>query len=256
VVAKLERKNALDRLDEILALSDVVMVARGDLGTECPIAELPVIQKRIIRACRHAQKPAIVATQMLLSMVKNPIPTRAESTDVANAIMDGADCVMLSEETAVGDFPVQAVEYMREISDNAAAYYLERLGGPYPPKKEKNPVKYLAYAACILADNAEATALVCHSVSGATARLLSSRRPNLPIYALTPDPRIIHFLNFVWGVRPRLIAATPEGHMRQTERFVADSPDFQNGQSVVLTAGQPTPGQSGRFTNQIKLYFK
>ena len=256
VVAKLERKNALDRLDEILALTDVVMVARGDLGTECPIAELPVIQKRIIRACRHAQKPAIVATQMLLSMVKNPIPTRAESTDVANAIMDGADCVMLSEETAVGDFPVQAVEYMREISDNAAAYYLERLGGPYPPKKEKNPVKYLAYAACILADNAEATALVCHSVSGATARLLSSRRPNLPIYALTPDPRIIHFLNFVWGVRPRLIAATPEGHMRQTERFVADSPDFQNGQSVVLTAGQPTPGQSGRFTNQIKLYFK
>ena len=256
VVAKLERKNALDRLDEILALTDVVMVARGDLGTECPIAELPVIQKRIIRACRHAQKPAIVATQMLLSMVKNPIPTRAESTDVANAIMDGADCVMLSEETAVGDFPVQAVEYMREISDNAAAYYLERLGGPYPPKKEKNPVKYLAYAACILADNAEAKALVCHSVSGATARLLSSRRPNLPIYALTPDPRIIHSLNFAWGVRPRLIAKTPEGHMSQTESFVAGCPDFQSGQSVVLTAGQPTPGQSGRFTNQIKLYFK
>jgi len=256
VVAKLERQNALDHLEEILALTDVVMVARGDLGTECPIAELPVIQKKIIRACRHAQKPAIVATQMLLSMVKNPIPTRAESTDVANAILDGADCVMLSEETAVGDFPVQAVEYMREISGNAVEYYLERMQGPYPPKKEKHPAKYLAYAACILADNAESKALVSHSGTGSTARLLSSRRPNLPIYALTPDARVIHHMNFVWGVKPRLIEATEEGHMKRCERFVAGNPDFKHGESVVITAGQPTPGQTERFTNQIKLYHK
>ena len=123
VVSKLERKNAVERLDEILALTDVVMVARGDLGLECPIPELPVIQKRILRACRHAQKPAIVATQMLLSMVKNPIPTRAESTDVANAVLDGADCVMLSEETAIGDYPVETVRVMKEICDNAIDYY-------------------------------------------------------------------------------------------------------------------------------------
>lgn len=256
VVAKLERQNAVDRLEEILALTDVVMVARGDLGTECSIAELPIIQKRIIRACRHAQKPAIVATQMLLSMVKNPIPTRAESTDVANAIMDGADCVMLSEETAVGDHPVQAVEYMREISDNAVKYYLERISGPYAPKKEKNPAKYLAYSACILADNAESEALVTHSLSGATARLISSRRPELPIYALTPDPRVIHHMNFVWGVQPRLIEATGESHMRRAEAFVARTKDFTPGNSVVITAGQPTPGQTERFTNQIKLYYK
>lgn len=256
VVAKLERQNAVDHLNEILALTDVVMVARGDLGTECPIAQLPIIQKRIIRACRHAQKPAIVATQMLLSMVKNPIPTRAESTDVANAILDGADCVMLSEETAVGDFPVKAVEYMREISDNAVRYYLERIQGPYAPKKEINPAKYLAYAACILADNAESSALVTHSLSGTTARLLSSRRPELPIYALTPDERVIHHMNFVWGVKPRLIQTTNESHMRRAEKFVADCPDFAPGQSVVITAGQPTPGQTVRFTNQIKLYYK
>ena len=256
VVAKLERQNAVDRLDEILAITDVVMVARGDLGTECPIALLPIIQKKIIRACRHAQKPAIVATQMLLSMVKNPIPTRAESTDVANAILDGADCVMLSEETAVGDFPVKAVEFMREISDNAVRYYLERLQGPYSPKREKNPAKYLAYSACILADNAESKALVTHSLSGTTARLISSRRPVLPIYALTPDERVIHHMNFVWGVQPRLITATNESHMKRAEKFVAECPDFAPGESVVITAGQPTPGQTERFTNQIKLYYK
>ena len=256
VVAKLERQNAVDHLDEIVALSDVIMVARGDLGTECPIAMLPIIQKKIIRACRHAQKPAIVATQMLLSMVKNPIPTRAEATDVANAILDGADCVMLSEESAVGDFPVQAVEYMREISDNAVSYYLERIQGPYAPKKEVNPAKYLAYAACILADNAESNALVSHSLSGATARLLSSRRPKQPIYALTPDERVVHHMNFVWGVQPRQITATNESHMKRAEKFVAECPDFKPGESAVITAGQPTPGQKERFTNQIKLYYK
>ena len=257
VVAKLERQNAVDRLDDILAVTDVVMVARGDLGTECPIAQLPIIQKKIIRACRHAQKPAIVATQMLLSMVKNPIPTRAESTDVANAILDGADVVMLSEETAVGDYPVQAVQYMRDISNNAVAYYLERLQGPYPPKREKNPAKYLAYSACILADNAESKALVSHSLSGSTARLVSSRRPVQPIYALTPDERIIHYMNFVWGVRPRSIEACHErSHMRRAEHYVAESPDFAPGDSVVITAGLPTPGQKERFTNQIKIYYK
>ncbi|GAB6035580.1 pyruvate kinase [Fundidesulfovibrio butyratiphilus] len=256
VVAKLERQNAVDRLDEILALSDVVMVARGDLGLECPIPELPIIQKKIIRACRHAQKPAIVATQMLLSMVKNPIPTRAESTDVANAILDGADCVMLSEETAVGDYPVEAVRVMREISENAVGYYLERLQGPYAPKREKNPAKYLAYAACILADNAQSVALVSHSTSGLTARLLSSRRPELPIYALTTDERVIHSMNFVWGVLPRLIEPSADSHLDRVEAFVDSCPDFEPGQSVVITAGQPTPGQSTPHTNAIKLYTK
>jgi pyruvate kinase len=256
VVSKLERKNALDDLDAILAASDAIMVARGDLGLECPLSELPVIQKRILRACRHAQKGSIVATQMLLSMVKNPIPTRAESTDVANAILDGADCVMLSEETAIGDYPLDAVRFISEIAHNAEDYYLERLQAPYAPKKEKNPGKYLAYAAALLADNAESRALVCHSTSGNTARLFSSRRPAQPIYALTPDERVIRYLNFFWGVRPRRSDERYADHLERVEHFVENSDLFKPGDNVVLTSGQPTPGQMETHTNQIKIFYK
>jgi pyruvate kinase len=256
IVSKLERKNALDDLEAILEASDAIMVARGDLGLECPLSELPVIQKRILRACRHAQKGAIVATQMLLSMVKNPIPTRAESTDVANAVLDGADCVMLSEETAIGDYPVEAVRFIGEIARNAEDYFLERLQAPYAPKKEKNPGKYLAYAAALLADNAESRALVCHSTSGITARLFSSRRPAQPIFSLTPDERVIRYLNFFWGIRPRLSDESVVDHLERVEHFVKNSDFFRPGDNVVLTSGQPTPGQKETHTNQIKIFFK
>ncbi|MHC1791555.1 pyruvate kinase [Solidesulfovibrio sp.] len=259
VVSKLERQNAVDNLDAILAVTDAVMVARGDLGLECPIPQLPIIQKKIIRACRHAQRPVIVATQMLLSMVKNPIPTRAESTDVANAILDGADCVMLSEETAVGDHVVETVKVMREISDNALDYYLERIQAPYAPKREKNPRKYVAYAACLIADNLESKAIMCHTVSGTNARLTSSRRPRQHIYAMTPDPRVMRFLNFAWGVKPRLIEAGQNGeadYLERVEAFVNECPDFAAGEPVVITAGRPTPGSDAPGTNEIKIYCK
>jgi pyruvate kinase len=256
VVAKLERQNAVDHMEDILKVTDVVMVARGDLGLECPIPELPIIQKKIIRACRHAQKPVIVATQMLLSMVHNPIPTRAESTDVANAILDGADCVMLSEETAVGDYPVDTVKVMRQISDEAVAYYLERIEGPFAPKKERNPAKYLAYAASLLANNVDAPALISRTVSGHTARLLSSRRPAQPIYALTPDTRVLRALNFAWGVKPRLITGDARRHMDRVEEYVEANPDFKAGEPVVITAGRPTPGNPSSGTNEIKVYYK
>lgn len=256
VIAKLERQNAVDNLDAILDCADGVMIARGDLGLECPIAALPIIQKRILRACRHAQKPAIVATQMLLSMVKNPLPTRAESTDVANAILDGTDCVMLSEETAIGNYPVEAVRYMNDIAREAEAYYLERLGEPYFPKREKNPAKYLAYAACLLADNAESKALVCHSTSGFTARLISSRRPARPIIALTTDPVVMRGLNFVWGVHPRMVDTALENHTARAEQYVLNSPEFQPGENVIITSGQATPGQKELSTNEIKIYCK
>jgi pyruvate kinase len=256
VVAKIERQNAVDNLASILELTDAVMVARGDLGLECPLAAVPVIQKKIIRACRHAQKAVIVATQMLLSMVKNPLPTRAEAADVANAMLDGADCVMLSEETAMGNYPVEAVRFMSEIAANAEPYYIERSQGPLPPKKEKNPTKYLAYAACLLADNTESAALVTHSTSGATARLLSSRRPAQTIHALTTDPRVVKDLNFFWGVNPHLVDTTIPGHLERAEKFVHGSPLFKDGQSVVITAGQPTPGQTQVHTNEVKIYYK
>lgn len=256
VIAKLERANAIRNLDSILEAADGIMVARGDLGLESPLSSLPVIQKRIIRACRHAQKPAIVATQMLLSMVQNALPTRAETTDVANAILDGADCVMLSEETAVGRYPVEAVKIIQEIAGYAEAYYLERLQGPYRPKDEKNPSKYLAYSASLLAENADSAALVCHSTTGSTARLLSSRRPAKPIYALTPDLNAVKAMNFFWGVRPRLSDAAISNHLERVEKFVQESTDFKQGESIVLTSGQPTPGQQERHTNQIKIYYK
>ena len=259
VVSKLERQNAVDNLDAILAVTDAVMVARGDLGLECPLSELPIIQKKIIRACRHAQRPVIVATQMLLSMVKNPIPTRAECTDVANAILDGADCVMLSEETAVGDHVVDTVKVMQDISQNALEYYLERIASPYAPKREKNPRKFVAYSACLMADNLESKAILCHTVSGANARLTSSRRPRQNIYAMTSDSRVMRFLNFAWGVKPRLIEFGRDGeadHMERVEAFVDDCPDFAPGESVVITAGLPTPGDAAPGTNEIKIYCK
>ncbi len=257
VVSKLERQNAVDNLDEILKVTDAVMVARGDLGLECPIPELPIIQKKIIRACRHAQRPVIVATQMLLSMVKNPIPTRAESTDVANAILDGADCVMLSEETAVGDHVVETVRVMREISDNALEYYLERIPSPYAPKREKNPGKFVAYSACLIADNMEGKAIVCHSLSGYNARITSSRRPRQQIFGVTPDPRVLRFLNFAWGVRPRLIeGGSDEDHIARVEAFVRACPDIAPGEPVVITAGRPTPGNETPGTNEVKIYYK
>ena len=256
VVAKIERENAVRNIESILEAADAVMVARGDLGLECPLAEVPVIQKRIIRACRHAQKACIVATQMMLSMVNNPVPTRAEATDVAGAVMDGADCVMLSEETAVGRYPVEATAYIREIAKNAEEYFLERVQGPYAPKKEKNLVKYMAYSACILAETAESAALVAHTTSGATARLLSSRRPAHPIYALTTSKPVQRYLNYFWGVRPRLADMNVENHLDRAQSFVQKSSLFKPGENVIITSGQPTPGQPRIHTNELKVYYK
>ncbi len=257
VVAKIERQNAVDNLESILSLTDAVMVARGDLGLECPLSAVPVIQKRIIRACRHAQKAVIVATQMLLSMVNNPLPTRAEAADVANAMLDGADCVMLSEETAMGSYPVESVKFMSEIAKNAEPYYIERMKGPFAPKLEKNPAKYLAYAACLLAQNAESEGLVVHTESGTTARFLSSRRPEQIIHALTPDPQVVRHLNFFWGVEPRQVGTTLESHVQRAEKYIHDSPQFTPGKSAIILAGQLTPGQvEPHTTNELKVYYK
>jgi pyruvate kinase len=256
VVAKIERQNAVDNLESILSLTDAVMVARGDLGLECPLSAVPVIQKRIIRACRHAQKAVIVATQMLLSMVNNPLPTRAEAADVANAMLDGADCVMLSEETAMGNYPVEAVKFMSEIAANAEPYYIERMKGPFAPKVEKNPAKYLAYAACLLAQNAESEGLVAHTESGSTARFLSSRRAEHMVHALTPNPPTVKHLNFFWGVEPRLVDTRLENHVQRAEKYIHESPRFTPGKSAIIVAGQPTPGQVEAHTNELKVYYK
>ncbi len=255
VIAKLERRNAVDNLSAILEEADIIMVARGDLGVECPLEELPAMQKRIIRACNQASKPVIVATQMLLSMVNSPVPTRAEVTDVANAVLDGADCVMLSEETAMGNYPVETVEYMHKITSSAEQLLWERGQIADPPVDSAVP-DFLAYSACLLAQKSRAAALVAHSTSGATARLLSVRQPSQPIFALTPHRQVLHDLNFSWGVKPCLIEDDRRTHLERVESFIEDYPPFTCGDVFVITAGQPKSGQGSVKTNLVKIYKK
>ncbi|MCH5276438.1 MAG: pyruvate kinase [Desulfovibrionaceae bacterium] len=256
VVAKLERRNAVDNLASILAETDMVMVARGDLGVECPLPELPALQKRIIRACNLASKPVIVATQMLLSMVSNPIPTRAETTDVANAVLDGADCVMMSEETAMGNYPVETVAYMRQITGEAENY-LEETRRLIEPEARSGPPEFLAYAACLLAEKTGARALAAHSMSGSAARLLAACRPAQPIHALTTDMSVVRALNFTWGVQPHCVEENPDlSHLQRVQRFIDSTPSFPVGEDVVITAGEPSPGQPRPGTNLVKIYRK
>ncbi len=256
VVAKLERRNAVERLDEILYEADIIMVARGDLGIECSLSELPAMQKRIIRACNAAAKPVIVATQMLLSMVSNPSPTRAETTDVANAVLDGTDCVMLSEETAMGAFPVETVHFMNEITTEAERFMAE-VKHHLEPEKEAGPAEFLAYGACLLAEKTKAKALVAHSLSGLSARRLSALKPEQIIYAITPDETALHTLNFSWGITP---CHMPEGggtHLQRVEHFISMNPQFALGDDVIVTAGQPSNATDApRGTNLVKIYRK
>ena len=236
VIAKLERRNAVDRLDAILK-------------------ERPAMQKRIIRACNRAAKPVIVATQMLLSMVSSPSPTRAETTDVANAVLDGADCVMLSEETAMGNYPVETVQFMSEIASKAEELMAEtrRIAEP----ENDGTAEFLAYAACLLAQKANAKSIVAHSLSGTSARLLSARRPVQTIHALTPDVTSLKALNFSWGVLPHQVGNDDVGHLARAERFIASSSLFGLGEDVVITAGQPTSSSpQPRGTNLVKIYRK
>ncbi len=257
VIVKLERQGAVDRLDEILREADVIMVARGDLGVECPLPMLPGIQKRIIRACNEASKPVIVATQMLLSMVSSPVPTRAETTDVANAVLDGADCVMLSEETAMGNFPVDTVSYMREITRQAEEILLDR-HELKEPGIDKGINEFLAYSACLLAEKSQAVAIVSHSMSGSSARQIASCRPPQRIFGLTPEPEALKALNFSWGVTPIFISGAEEqfNHTERAENFIVKNPTFNLDERIIITAGQPQKGGRSRGTNLIKVYWK
>lgn len=257
IVAKLERVAALECLEDIIQEADGIMVARGDLGLELDLAELPVAQKRIILACNQAGKPVIVATQMLLSMVNSPMATRAETTDVANAILDGADCVMLSEETAIGQYFGEAVRFMRKIAYQIEKFMFETNANRGAADDEKLPPStFLAHAAAMLAGKTEAKAIVCHSTSGATTRLLSSCRPLQSIYALSTDPTVRHFTNLSWGVIPAEPLSVIDDHQERAEIFVRQSPAFDEGDIVIVTAGQPERGKSVTQTNVVKLYEK
>jgi pyruvate kinase len=256
VAAKIERMNAVEDLGRILRKVDAVMVARGDLGLECPLENLPGLQKRIIAECNAAAVPVITATQMLLSMVHSPTPTRAEVTDIANAVLDGTDCLMLSEETAIGRDPVAVVEIMAKTAKQAEKAHFEKFGGPLRPADENDPARYLAYAACRLASNSEAAALVAHTTGGSTVRLISSCRPLQTLYGLSPDRRVLHGMNFCRGVVPISVTETEPDHLKRLEDWIDVSSPFQSGANVVLTAGQPKHVGMHSPTNVVKIYRK
>jgi len=256
LVAKIEKHEALDRFDAILETVDAVMVARGDLGVETPLERVPRVQKRLIRGSNRAGKPVVTATQMLRSMVESPRPTRAEVTDVANAILDGTDAVMLSEETAVGRYPVQAVATMRRIAEDAEGVFpfdvwKERLGR----EATRTVPESVSLAACELAEDVGAAAIVAFTQSGSTARHVSKYRPRAPILAPTPVEATYRRLALVWGVVPvrtRPLATTDEMTREALEAAVRTGL-VRSGEKVVIVAGVPVgvPGATNSIQTQV-----
>lgn len=253
IIAKIEKHEALERLDGILQAADGLMVARGDLGVEVALERVPIIQKQIIAAANRAGKPVITATQMLLSMVSHSHPTRAEATDVANAILDGTDAVMLSEETAMGRYPVEAVKFLDQVSRMTEAHFphLQWLRNRAPVGRQ-DISEAISHAACEMALDLEAGAILTSTDRGTTARLISRFRPRTPIIAVTPRLETWRRLSLLWGVFP-LLAPLIENtdHMLQVVEQVALKAGWlKSGERVVITAGTPI-GAKGT-TNLIK----
>jgi len=243
IIAKLERPEALDRLEQIMDASDGVMVARGDLGVEMPPEKVPIAQKRIIECANRHAKVVITATQMLESMIHNPRPTRAEASDVANAIFDGTDAVMLSGETAVGDYPVQAVNMMAKIICQAEAH-IEEWGhwhGPTVANTQGDDTVFMSLAVRELAHDRNVAAIAVFTMSGRTALFMSKTRPGVPILAFTPDTRTYNRLEMYWGVAPYLVpqSATLEEMLLDVDSAMKASGVVKPGQQVALTCGFP-----------------
>lgn len=253
IVAKIETRPAIDRFDEILAQVDGVMIARGDLGVELPFEEVPLVQKQLVRRALDRGVPTIVATQMLESMIAAPRPTRAEASDVANAVFDGADAIMLSGETAIGQFPVLAADAAVRIVRHCEDRGREHLpSGAAPPVG--SDAGSLAYAAVALADaEAEVVAIVCYTRSGRTARVLSSLRPSVPIFAFSPDAATVSRLALVHGVVPLGLPAPVQVAQRLAalRRALPSGAPFRSGAAVVLVAS--TAGE-GSGPNLLELH--
>jgi pyruvate kinase len=249
ILAKLEKPAAIECLDEILAVTDAVMVARGDLGVEMPAEQVPAIQKRIVRECRRLGKPVIVATQMLESMVSAPVPTRAEASDVATAIYDGANAVMLSAESASGKFPVEAVAMMDRIiaQTEADPHYRDAIDASHTQPASNTP-DAIGWAARSVAGLLDVAALVAYTSSGSSALRMARERPRAPIIGMTPKHETARRLALVWGVNPVLCDDVSDVD-DMTERAVATAKLLQlaqPGQTIVIAAGLPfgTPGST------------
>jgi pyruvate kinase len=256
IIAKLERQEALDHLEEILEIASGVMVARGDLGVEMSPQEVPIAQKRIIECANRHAKVVITATQMLESMIHNPRPTRAEASDVANAIFDGTDSVMLSGETAVGDYPIEAVEMMAAIICQAEEHVEEwgRWRGPTIADSQGDDTIFMSLAVRELAHDRNVAAIAVFTMSGRTALHVSKTRSGVPILAFTPDIQTYNRLEMYWGVKPYIVpnSSTLEGLLSEVDATLKVSGDVALGQQIVLTCGFPVASISP--TNLILLH--
>lgn len=254
IIAKIESMQGIKNLEEILEVSDGIMVARGDLGVEIPMEEVPVVQKKMIKLAEAQGKHVITATQMLESMIKNPRPTRAEATDVANAIYDGTTAIMLSGETAAGQYPVEAVKTMARIAERTeqAIDYNGRM------KRREHIEKFdittaISHATCTTAMDLQASAIVTVTISGFTAGMIARYKPNCPIIACSVSPKICRQMCLSWGVTPVWIAreSTTEDLFDEAVRVSEEAGYIKKGDTVVITAGVPL-GVSGR-TNMIRV---
>jgi pyruvate kinase len=255
LIAKIEKPQAVDAAEEIIRAADCVMVARGDLGIELPIQDVPILQKQLLRHAGRLARPSITATQMLDSMVNSSRPTRAEVADVANAIMDGTDAVMLSQETAIGSYPVEAIEMMASIAEKTEHSLPYRAWNEERVRRDaRDPAYTIAYSACVAARDLHLAALVVPTLSGRSARLLSAHRPQVPIYALSPGKETVRRCSLMWGVQ----AASMRRH-EVTEELIADAARrvvelgwVNPGARVGITAGLPSgrPGTTSLFQIQ------
>lgn len=258
VIAKIEKSEALLNIDSIITKVHGIMVARGDLGVETPYDRVPIHQKQLIRLCNRLAKPVITATQMLESMMENPRPTRAEATDVANAILDGTDAIMLSGETAAGQYPLESLQTMVQIAETTEESlfsgslqgyedYQNRLSKP------ETVTEAVACAAASIAAEIKAKVIVCATTSGSTARAVSKYRPAIPILAATTSPDTYKQLSLVWGVIPQLMpnVTTTDEMIQFSSEIVETSGLVTSGDKIVLTAGVPVnhPGT----TNMVKV---
>jgi pyruvate kinase len=255
LIAKIEKPQAVDEAEEIIRAADTVMVARGDLGIELPIETVPMVQKDLLRIAGRLARPSITATQMLDSMVSSSRPTRAEVADVANAILDGTDAVMLSQETAVGSYPVEAVAMMAAVAERTEQELPYRRWNETRVRRDaRDPAYTIAYAACSAAHELGLAALVVPTLSGRSARLISAHRPRVPIYCLSPGRETVRRCSFMWGVQ----AASMRRH-EVTEELIADAARrvvelgwVKPGERVGITAGLPSgkPGTTSLFQVQ------
>jgi pyruvate kinase len=253
VIAKIEKPEAVDALDEILKFSDGIMVARGDLGVELKPEKVPTIQKHVIHKSILANRPVITATQMLETMMINLIPTRAEASDVANAIYDGTDATMLSGETAVGNHPVEAVQMMKKISTEAETSYLMKYNIQHEKDPENTIMQAVAQSAVNIVHEVDAKAIVAFSASGRTSKFISRQRPSKPIYSFTPSTAIYNRMSLIWGITPLLIPRIydPKRIIEAGEEILLKKKLIKKNDLIVIVTGLALKSGS---TNLIKIH--